>query len=252
MSSTAYSVKSAAMKYLLVLLPLIAMACLAETSEVEITAEPSHHLAIDNEYVRAFKVEVAPHAATLMHWHRHDYISVTIGDAQISNEVEGNPPVEVRFADGLTRFTPGNLAHVVRNLGDKPFRNVTLELMEDEKGRSEKSHWTEESGEKTFPGGHNKILFMKDGVRVSEITLEPGATMPSHHHTGPHAMVAVSDLDLRSDVDTPIPESGERQWNIPVERILLKSGDVQWFPRIYTHSVTNTGKQVARWVTLEF
>jgi oxalate decarboxylase/phosphoglucose isomerase-like protein (cupin superfamily) len=251
MNSGLCHVKSGAVKYLLVFI-LIATACLAESSEVAITAEPSHHLAIDNEYVRAFKVEVVPHSATLMHWHRRDYISVTIGDARISNEVEGKPPVEVTFADGATRFTPGNFAHVVQNPGDKPFRNVTFELMQDEKGRPEKSHWADESGERTFPGGHSKILFVKDGVRVSEVTLEPGATMPSHHHTGPHAVVAVSDLDLRSDVETPRPESGERQWNMPVERVLLKSGDVQWFPRIYTHSVTNTGKQVARIVLLEF
>ena len=44
------------------------------TKEVEITAEPSHHLALENNYVRVFKVEVAPHAATLMHRHRHDYV----------------------------------------------------------------------------------------------------------------------------------------------------------------------------------
>ena len=166
--------------------------------------------------------------------------------------MEGKPPVEVTFADAATRFTPGNFAHVVRNVGDKPFRNITFELMQDEKRRSEKSHWTEETGERKFPGGHSTILFVKDGVRVSEVTLAPGATLPSHQHTGPHALVAVSDLDLRSDVEAPVPDSGERQWNLPVERILLKSGDVQWFPRIYTHSVTNTGKQAARMVLLEF
>ena len=233
--------QSPAMKTLLLLLPLIALAGLAETADVEITAEPSHHLALENEYVRVFKVEVAPHAATLMHWHRHDYVFVTIGDAQISNEVEGKPPVEVKFADGLTRFAPGNFAHVARDLGDKPFRNVTIELLQDEKGRAGPSHWPEDSGEKTFPGGHTKILFVKDGVRVSEVTLDPGATVPSHHHDGPHLLVAVSDLDLRSDVDGKGPMPG-----------MLKSGDVKWLAGNYTHTVTNTGKQVARLVTVEF
>ncbi len=228
-------------RLLLLLLPLIALAGVAETPEVEITAEPSHHLALENEYVRAFQVEVAPHAATLMHRHRHDYIFVTIGDAEISNEVAGKPPVEVKFADGLTRFAPGNFAHIARNLGDKPFRNVTIELMQDEKGRSAPSPWPEESGEKVFPGGRSKILFVKDGVRVSEVVLEPGATVPSHHHNGPHLMVAVSDLDLRSDVEGMGPMPGK-----------FKAGDIKWLPGGYTHTVTNTGKQVARLVTLEF
>ena len=69
------------------------------------------------------------------------------------------------------------------------------ELMQDEKLRQTPSHWPEESGEKTFPGGRSKILFVKDTARVSEVNLEPGATVPSHHHDGPHLLVAISDLD---------------------------------------------------------
>jgi quercetin dioxygenase-like cupin family protein len=228
-------------RLLLLLLPLIALAGLAETPEVEITAEPSHHLVLENEYVRAFQVEVAPHAATLMHRHRHDYIFVTIGDAEISNEVEGKAPIEVKFADGLTRFAPGNFAHIARDLGDKPFRNVTIELMQDEKGRSAPSPWPEESGEEPFPGGRSKILFVKDGVRVSEIALARGATAPSHHHTGPYLVVAVSDAELRSDVEGAGPTPS-----------IFKAGDIMWLPGGYTHTVTNTGKQVARLVMLEF
>jgi quercetin dioxygenase-like cupin family protein len=91
------------------LLPFLA----AQTApEVEITSEPSHHLVVDNEHVRVFKVEVAPHTSTLMHRHRHDYVFVTLGDAHLSNEVEGKSPVDLKLADGETRFTAGNFAHV--------------------------------------------------------------------------------------------------------------------------------------------
>jgi quercetin dioxygenase-like cupin family protein len=230
------------MKRALPLFLLIALlAAYAAAPEVEITAEPSHHLALDNEYLRVFKVEVAPHTATLMHRHRHDYVFVTLGDAHISNEVEGKAPVEVKFADGDTRFAPGNFAHIARNLADTPFRNVTIEIMQDEKMRTDPSAWPEESGEQTFPGGHRKILFVKDSVRVSEVDLDAGATVPSHHHNGPHLVVAVSDLDLRSDV--------EGQGPMPTK---LKAGDIKWLPGGYTHTVTNTGNHAARLVTLEF
>jgi quercetin dioxygenase-like cupin family protein len=211
------------------------------TTEVEITAEPSHHLALENEYVRVFKVEVAPHASTLLHRHRHDYIYVTLGDADVSNEVEDKAPMDVKLADGDTRFTPGNFAHIAKNLSDQPFRNLTIELMQDEKLRQMPSHWPEETGEKTFSGGRSKILFVKDGVRVSEVDLEPRATVPSHHHNGPHLLVAISDLDLRSDVDGMGPMPGK-----------FKSGDVKWLPGGYTHTLTNVGKNPARFVTVEF
>ena len=192
--------------FFFLLIPFLA----AQTAtEVEITAEPSHHLALENEYTRVFKVEVAPHASTLMHRHGHDYVFVTLGDAHVSNEVEGRPPVDLTFADGDTRFVAGNFAHVAKNLGDQPFRNATIELLQDEKLRQTPSHWPEESGEKTFPGGRSKILFVKDGVRVSEVNLEPDATVPSHHHDGPHLLVAVTDLDLRSDVDGQGPMPGK-------------------------------------------
>lgn len=223
---------------LFLLLPFLA----AQTmDEVEITSEPSHHLALENEYVRVFKVEIAPHAATLMHRHRHDYVFVTLGNANISNEVAGKSPVELKFTDGETRFAAGNFAHVAKNLSAQPFRNITIELLQDEKAGQSSSPLTQDTGEKTFPGGRVKDLFIKDGVLVSEADLEPGATIATHHHNGPHLMVAISDLDLRSDV------LGE-----PSTPWKLKPGDVMWVPAGYTHSLTNAGAQEARFVTLAF
>jgi quercetin dioxygenase-like cupin family protein len=226
---------------LLLFLLLIPFLAAQTTTEVEIISEPSHHLALENEYIRVFKVEVAPHASTLTHHHRHDYVFVTLGDAHVSNEVEGKPPVELKLTDGDARFVAGNFAHVARNLSDQPFRNVTIELMQDEKLRQTPSHWPEEAAEKTFPGGRRKILFVKDGVRVSEVNLEPGAVVPSHHHDGPHLLVAVTDVDIRSDVDGMGPMPGN-----------FKTGDIKWLPGGYTHTVTNVGKSPARFVTVEF
>ena len=229
------------MKRALLLFLLMPFLVAQTTTEVEITSEPAHHFALENEYIRVFKVEVAPHASTHMHRHRHDYVFVTLGDAHVSNEVEGKPPGDLKLRDGETRFVPGNFAHVARNLSDQPFRNVTIELMQDEKLRQTPSRWPEESGEKTFPGGRSKIIFVKDGVRVSEVNLEPGAVVPSHHHDGPHLVVAITDLDLRSDVEGMSPMPGR-----------LKSGDVKWLPGGYTHTLTNVGKSPARFVTVEF
>ena len=223
---------------LFVLLPLLA----AQTmKEVEITSEPSHHLALENSYVRVFKVEVAPHAATLLHRHRHDYVLVSLGASHISNEVEGKPAAEVTLSDGEARFTEGNFAHVARNLADQPFRNVAIELCQDEKLRQTRSRWPMEGGDKTFPGGHSKVIFVRDGVRVSDVQLDSGTKVPSHRHDGPHLMVVVSDLDLRSDVEG----KGLASWK-------LKPGDVMWLPEGYTHSLTNVGAQAARFVTVEF
>ena len=92
-----------------------------------------------------------------------------------------------------------------------------------------------------FDGGTKDILFVKDGVRVSQIELQPGAMIPSHHHKGPHLLIAISDLDVRSDVQGQGPMPGH-----------FKSGDVKWLPGGYTHTLTNVGKNAAKFVTLEF
>jgi quercetin dioxygenase-like cupin family protein len=226
----------------LLLFATFATLLFAQTAEVEITAEPGHHLAFENAYVRAFKVEVPPHGVTLLHRHRHDYVFVTLGSAQVENDVVDKPPVTLKLADGETRFAPGNFAHIAKNLSDQPFRNVTVEFMQDATAqKNPPSKWDEERGLNVFDGGTQDILFVKDGVRVSEIELQSGGMIPRHHHKGPHLVVAVSDLDLRSDVEGKGPMPGK-----------LSSGDVKWLPGGYTHTLTNTGKSKARFVILEF
>ncbi len=192
---------------------LLAFTLSAQTaSEVEITAEPNHHQVLENQYVRVFKVEVAPHAATLMHRHRHDYVFVTLGASQVENDVAGKPPVALKLQDGETWFLPRGFAHIAKNLSNQPFRNITIELMQDEAEKSRQSpppKWgvngDEDRGVHILNGGTLDILFVKDRARGSELQLQPGGVLPKHHHAGPHLVVAVTDLDLRSDVEGRSP-----------------------------------------------
>jgi len=232
------------MKLRLAFLVIVSSAVLssARPPEVEITAEPHHHLVLQNPWIRAFKVEVAPHAATLMHRHRHDYVFVTLGASEVENDVQGKPPATLKLKDGDTYFLPGGFAHIAKNLLDQPFRNVTIEFMQDDKAhKSPPPKWNEERGMHILEGGTQDILFVKDGVRASEIVLQPGATLPKHHHAGPHLLVAVSDLEIRSDVVGQGPMLG-----------YFKSGDVKWLPGGYSHTLTNVGKAEAKFITLEF
>jgi quercetin dioxygenase-like cupin family protein len=209
--------------------------------EVEITAEPSHHLALENRYVRVFQVEVAPHAATLMHRHHHDYMFVTLGASEASNEVEGKSPVSIKLQDGETRFLPGNFAHIARNLADSPFRNVTIEFLQDEKNRNSSAKWDEDRGLHILHGGTEDILFAKDGARASEVELQSAGVDPQHRPAGPQLLVAVTDLVLRSDFTGKGPSNLE-----------MKSGEVKWFPHGLTRGETNVGKQGAKYVVVEF
>lgn len=209
-------------------------------SVVEITAEPSHHLVLQNRYVRVFSVEVAPRTATLVHRHRHDYIFVSLGPAEISNEVEGKPPVKLKLTEGDTEFAAGNFAHSVRNLSIASFRNITIELLRDEKTGSIPTDEDSRSLH-VLRGGTEESLFVKDGVRVSEVELQIAGVEPKHRHAKAELMVALTDLLLRSEV------VGKGASNIE-----MKAGDVRWMEGGFTHTVTNVGQGPAKYVTLEF
>lgn len=223
------------------------MAAQSALPEVEITSEAHHHLAFQNPYVRVFNVEVDPNTQTEMHWHRHDYIAITLGDAEVSNTVKNKPTVSVKLHDGDTVFASGNFAHYVADIGPQPFRNVTVEILQDESLRnsaaSGKIHWDEERGLDILDRGTKEILFVKDGIRVTEFELQPGGVVPAHRYAGPHLLIAVTDFDLhedsvRDDIK-PLP-------------IHFQSGDHEWLPAGYSHSITNAGSATAKFVTLEF
>lgn len=223
------------------LLLLTAVLTAQSAPEVEITAEPHHHQAFTNDQVRVFNVEIAPNSETLMHVHHHDYIYVNLGAAEVVNEVKGKNPVTVRLKDGDTNFLSAGFSHSARNLSTQPFRDVIIELLQDDKLRRSPPHWDEDRGLEILPGGTQEILFVKDGVRVSEFELQPGATIPKPHHPGPRLLVAVSDLDLRSDV------AGN-----PAVTLSMKTGESKWLPGDYSRTLTNTGQHLAKFVTLEF
>jgi len=165
-----------------------------------------------------------------------------LGASEVENDVQGKPPATLKLKDGDTYFLPGGFAHIAKNLSDRPFRNVTIEFMQDEKAhKSPPPKWDEERGMHILEGGTQDILFVKDGVRATEVALQTGATLPKHHHTGPHLLVAVSDLQIRSDVVGQGPMLG-----------YFKSGDVKWLPGGYSHTLTNVGKAEAKFITLEF
>jgi quercetin dioxygenase-like cupin family protein len=211
-------------------------------SAIEITAEPHHHLILQNNYVRAFRVEIPSGDTTLLHNHAHDYLFVSLGPAQISNQIVGKPVIYASVQEGQTVAADGRMTHAIHNTGATPFRNVTVELLQDEKARqTPPAKWDEERGLDVLQGGTKEILFVKDGVRVSETELQPGGMIPRHHHDGPHLIIAITDLDLRSDV------VGKG-----ATMIQLHGGEVSWVEGNLTHTVMNMGKAKAKFVALEF
>ncbi|HEX6505958.1 MAG TPA: hypothetical protein VF011_22195 [Terriglobales bacterium] len=217
---------------------LVAFAVLAQpATEVAITAEPHHHLALKNNYVRVFKVEVPPHQATLVHRHQYDYAYVTIGPVELSNDVEGKAPATLKLQDGETRFSPGKFSHAVRVLSDTPFRNLTIELLKNTGKDRPVGGWTDQRGLQILSGGTQDILFVKDGVRASDVQLNPGGTLPKDRHGTPQLIVAVSKCTLQTVPGTKA--------SMP-----LQAGDFRWMQ--VAHGLINSSKYPARFISFDF
>ena len=182
----------------------LATAALAQHQQsVEITSEPSHHLVFQNEYVRVFDVTVAPHATTLVHKHNYDYLFVTLGDSDVVSVRPGEKPVALKLKDGEVRFTPGNFAHAAINQSDRPFHNITIELL---KPSTTVKICTEiaipadasaSNGSLTIPaapppsGSSLPTSGLSRSLRCRLLR-----SIVSKAQTTPHLLVAVSDLDL--------------------------------------------------------
>src|SRR5262245_3280704 len=167
------------------------------TTEVPIDKEPSHHFALENDFLRVFDVVVAPHTATLMHRHDRDYTFVVLGDADLSNDRMNEKPVHLVVKDGDVRYTKGGFAHIARNLGETPFHNITIEFKNPGKPVCgiDANPCVKDSTYETV-----QKIFATEHAVAQVTTLDPGQQTPVHTHDGPHLAIAVDDLSFENHV----------------------------------------------------
>lgn len=227
-------------RILLVLVVLFAEILAARDAVVSVDQEPVHKKVFDNEFVTVFDVVVPPHSATLLHRHDRDYIFVTIGDSEISNERLGEKPVHVVLKDGDVRYVKGGFSHVARNLADTPFQNLTIELKNP--GAAVCGIDPTPACQNGDPAGSSLFILSTDHVVVRLGTLAAGEQTPVHTHPYPHLAIAEDDLTFDNQV------TGK-----PPSLLSMTKGQYRWFGDVpFTHVLKNTGQVSARLLSLEF
>jgi hypothetical protein len=96
--------------------------------------EPHHHLALHNEYVNVYKVEIAPRDSVLLHRRDFDAISVIISSAQVTVVTPGKPDEHRKLADGQVRLQARGYGHSTTIDGENTYRNLTVELLQPQEG----------------------------------------------------------------------------------------------------------------------
>lgn len=100
-----------------------------QINAVPVGNEPHHHLIFQNDYARAYYVEIPAHQATLLHQHDLPYMAVALGPTDIINAVQGKPEAHLTLTDGQVLYSNGGFAHIARADTGLPFRNITVEFL---------------------------------------------------------------------------------------------------------------------------
>jgi len=209
---------------------------------VEITAEPSHHLKIDNSDIRAFYVDVAPGRSTKMHHHGYDYMAVVFGHSEIDSITPDGTVKHVVLEDGAVGYTPAGLTHVATDLATTPFRNATIELLQNNGHPVCVKNCENDPRAKDWPPltPESKLIGYGDTFRISLATIKPKQTV-STDEAYPHLVVMLTDMHAHT--------GGEGSDGMDFNG---KTGDMMYHGGHPDHGLTNIGDQDIRLVVVEF
>jgi hypothetical protein len=179
----------------------------AQVHYVRQEQEPLHRQVLNTGFVLARDVQVLPGSGTLYHLHDHDSVMVALDSGDVPQEIPAEQTPGHRVIAGGSIYYKGyaskHYIHKINNVGDTPFRIIEILLLKDRQGLT-----LEKLGD-----GWTSVID-NDRVRVSKVTVQPGATLAAAPFKGPHLYLATTDGtyavgDLEMDVKrgTMLPDS---------------------------------------------
>jgi quercetin dioxygenase-like cupin family protein len=203
---------------------------------VEIANEPHHHLELQNEEVRVFRLKLGPHEATLPHRHKCFYAYLSLTSATIGNEVLGHRPVLTQLDAGELHTSKGGFSVAERNE-----LSETAELVVVEALKPTGPGFSTPMGKFRYHNAALGPLFETATVRGYATTIASGGRTEQHAEDYDRLLIAITDLKLREEVAGQAPSELD-----------MKAGEIRWAPHGMTHAVTNVEKGPVTFITLEF
>jgi hypothetical protein len=229
---------------LAVLMLLVSPLLLAQRpATLEIAKEPHHKLLFENNDYRVFALELQPKAASLPHYHDSNYVVISLEDGLVAISDEGGLASSNKLKAGDVRalFTVG--ATVIRNAGEQPYRNITVELL------------AQGAGAVIFGNTDSNLTLMPDAqdpkathdrwmdygsVAVRQFQVLPGDALQAPKLDADLLLIALGDLQLQATTQNP-----------PAGLIKKKKGEVEFIAGGLPASLTNIGPTPACWVVLQ-
>ena len=215
----------------------------APATPVEVAGEPSHHLKVENEYVRAYFVEIAPGHSTLMHHHSTDYVAVAIGASEVDSVSPDGTTKHIAFQDGQVNYAPAGVTHAVANKGPATFRNATIEMLQNQGHPVCVKNCESDPRAKDWPALPDgiKAIGYGDSFRIVAVTIKPQQTI-SVVDPFPHLVVVLTDAQMR------FVDAGK-----PPQAVTRHMGEILFHqPHPPGTTTTNTGTEDVRLVEIHF
>ena len=103
--------------------------------ETTVSSEVGTRLLFENHRVRVWDLQLPVGESTGLHRHENDYLYVVIGDGRLqARNADGSSRPLQTFQDGDVRYRTiaGEDIHEAVNVGDTRWRNIVIELKQEE------------------------------------------------------------------------------------------------------------------------
>lgn len=237
--------------FTLILLGAVALVAQAPDAAkaVELAQEPHYKELLKNDSVDVWMLELGPRETTEVHRHPLGYLMIQLQDGETSTTNLTSPPsaaIPKQWNEGEMWYVPAK-THSVRN--DTPFslRQIEIELLKKgPSGSYIRDRYSDEWQPNFFPPPRHPFGNYSESGTYYNVYLTqqgwlPGASGEWHEHNAPHLVVALTDVELKNEVEGK-----------PTTRVKLRKGEVAWVESLAKHKLTNVGNRLAQVVTVEY
>jgi quercetin dioxygenase-like cupin family protein len=214
-------------------------------SFIDVTEDCCFHKLLSNDRVRVLHLKMSPHQSTAINQHLHDYVILSLGTNRLQASGAAGNDFRLDLEDGEVQIMKGGWPHKVMNLGD-----ATLDLLELEVTRNINPEQAlcglggKECADgrfgKTDAGTYSySTLFETPTVKLRRIELGPGGSLSEHTHSGGELIITLSKMEVMN-------QSAQQ-----ASTIAAAPGEVNWIGSAFAHSLTNNGKDTARFLEFE-
>jgi hypothetical protein len=177
-----------------------------------------------------------------MHHHGYDYLAVALGHTEIDSVMSNGTVKHVVLEDGAIGYTPAGLTHVATNLAAAPFRNATIELLQNQGHPVCVKNCESDPRAKDWPPltEESKLIGYGDTFRISEAIIKPKQTVSTEEPV-PHLVIMLTDMQGHIG---PQGNGGSD--------FTQKTGDMMFHGGHGNHGLTNIGAEDVRMIVVEF